>query len=424
MKKRSPIFLKLKDYKLYESLKNKLVKCVNYIIKMLGLIIIPDDKVILIGGWFGERFADNSKAIYLYLLKNKEQFGLKDVRYVVKNEFIYNELKTSKYPVMRTYSFASFYYHLKAGIHIVDEGYKDLLSPCSINAKRINLWHGFGIKAKSNIENVIPLHNRIEFNRKLVIWGQWNWCYVLCLSKVHFLQLQDLFDLPDENLFYGIYPRHYYMLREKNKFLFKEEEYVIKLLENFKRNGKKIVCYMPTLREHQEANNAILDFIIDMKQMAEGNDFVLVTKIHSATSAFADLDKIQTGNGGNNRFINLPSEVDVYNFLDKVDVLISDYSSVITDFLLLGRPIIFFPFDYKSFNSEERILYLPYEDYAVGDIVNSINELCSSINMCIKEPQVYLQKYANKMQKLYAIAFDNNEINKQNMDKLVNQLLK
>lgn len=66
---------------------------------------------------------------------------------------------------------------------------------------------------------------------------------------------------------------------------------------------------------------------------------------------------------------------DVNSFLPFVDVLITDYSALYHDFLLLDRPILFVPYDYEEFERQNGFLY----DYFVnlpGPSVNTFAELC------------------------------------------------
>jgi CDP-glycerol glycerophosphotransferase len=56
---------------------------------------------------------------------------------------------------------------------------------------------------------------------------------------------------------------------------------------------------------------------------------------------------------------------DVYEYLKHADVLITDYSSVLFDYLLLGRPVVFAPFDGDDYASQ-RGLAFDYEEIAPG----------------------------------------------------------
>lgn len=93
--------IKFKNNLLYLHIKYFIANLVNNIILLLSHLIETNKKMILIGGWFGERFADNSKAVYLYLVENKEKFGLQEVNYIVEDQSIYNELRARNYPVLK-----------------------------------------------------------------------------------------------------------------------------------------------------------------------------------------------------------------------------------------------------------------------------------------------------------------------------------
>ena len=76
------------------------------------LIIGRKSNLWLFGSWRGEKFSDNSKALYEYVLKNE-----KDIHpiWITKNKKVYESLKTKHYPVMMNSSLKATYYMLRAG---------------------------------------------------------------------------------------------------------------------------------------------------------------------------------------------------------------------------------------------------------------------------------------------------------------------
>lgn len=76
---------------------------------------------------------------------------------------------------------------------------------------------------------------------------------------------------------------------------------------------------------------------------------------------------------------------DVHYILGSFDVLISDYSAIIHDFLLLERPIIVMPYDHVSFSKTSGFLYDLW-DHAPGTIVSSSLELFEAIRCSLTDP--------------------------------------
>ena len=46
------------------------------------------DSNVVIGGWMGNRFSDNSKAMYLFLYEHKKLLNIKNICYITKNKKI------------------------------------------------------------------------------------------------------------------------------------------------------------------------------------------------------------------------------------------------------------------------------------------------------------------------------------------------
>lgn len=83
--------------------------------------------------------------------------------------------------------------------------------------------------------------------------------------------------------------------------------------------------------------------------------------------------------------------VDLYEVLSATDILITDYSSVYFDYLLLDKPIIFATPDLKEYQEERGFCLEPFEEWTPGPKVVTQEQLQSAIRNCNKEKDQYYQ---------------------------------
>lgn len=126
--------------------------------------------------------------------------------------------------------------------------------------------------------------------------------------------------------------------------------------------GKKIVLWAPTFR-----GNASVPEIIDMSFLERlrqelGEEWMLLVKLHPHLRKHLGIEDCP-----------IPTE----QLLPAADVLISDYSSVIYDYLLLGRPIVLYVPD-LSYYEEKDQFYIDYRQMP-GVIVTEEKDLCSAV---------------------------------------------
>ena len=106
--------------------------------------------------------------------------------------------------------------------------------------------------------------------------------------------------------------------------------------------------------------------INDQKKYKNNSDF-----IHLKNIFFAGSDQIPTIN----------------DFLHQIDFLITDYSSIALDYLLLDRPIAYIPYDYTSYE-KERGFSFDYFDHLAGPVLKSQRDLLSFLKKDHKEFKV------------------------------------
>lgn len=353
----------------------KIIKIwVNSIFSILRLFYIPEEDCVVVGGWFGNRFADNSKAMYLYLTKNKEQLGLKRVVFATRNKQIYKELRERKYDVVKINTKESFNVHMKAKYHILDDAPADIQAECSVGTVRINLWHGFPLKMIINytLPYVYCMDDAIAATKKNLKLGKWNNAYNLVMSDKQLEIHRYAFGLPDSHMIKGGYPRVAYLQGEIEAFLLETEKQCYDKLKRIHENGKYIVGYFPTFRDDEKKNVKCYKDIIEISEKLQDEEIYIVSKMHFASDV--QYQDIQVYN-----FINLPPEADVYNFLLDIDVMVTDYSSIYFDYLLLNKPIIFYCFDLEYYINMDRGFLFDYGKMTPGIKVYDKNELYISL---------------------------------------------
>ncbi len=128
--------------------------------------------------------------------------------------------------------------------------------------------------------------------------------------------------------------------------------------------GKKIVLYAPTFRNSIEMSGAKqmedlkIDILLDCLNNKFSGDFAFAFRLHYHVLRSVDINRLKKVYGEDCIF-NGNEHDDMAEYLLCSDVLISDYSSSMFDFMLTARPIFMYAPDIESYGSDERGFYIP-----------------------------------------------------------------
>lgn len=143
--------------------------------------------------------------------------------------------------------------------------------------------------------------------------------------------------------------------------------------------NKKIILYMPTFRLTDDSNDYLCDYDyeIDWDNLDEYLDesgYVFLIKRHPVMLQ-NDIEIITKD------YSNIIEVTDISNYALMVasDLLITDYSAVFHEYLLLDKPIIFYCPDFKKYSKLIGI-YGKFPDEFPGTFCQSYGELINSIN--------------------------------------------
>lgn len=251
---------------------------------------------------------------------------------------------------------------------IVTEG-NYLLDKKKFNGKQlvVDTWHGFPLKAMGFVDKGEKYKNHI--NR---VWE--NVDIIASYSKLFNCVMNQCINAdPNKYVITGA-PRNDFLYLSDGKEMLSR----ITGLDLADKN-KRILLYMPTYRFTSRGNrhdgSRKWSNIFDMpnfdyntfSQFLRQNGLVLFVKLHPAEESVV-IDNIQE----NENIFILRGEmleknyVDLYEIVSAADLLITDYSSIYFDYLLLDRPIIFTPIDLDEYENTRGLLLEPYDRWTPG----------------------------------------------------------
>ena len=147
--------------------------------------------------------------------------------------------------------------------------------------------------------------------------------------------------------------------------------------------GKKLILFAPTYRGTSLAG-AYYDFDqLDLPAIYEAlhEDHVFLFKWHHGIH-----DNLRTGRLSfeipeqyRDFYFDFSDNRDINDLLIVADVLVTDYSSVIFDYCLLGKPVVYFAYDLAGY-AGDRGLYYPFSDYLYGPTATTSAGLITAIN--------------------------------------------
>lgn len=297
-----------------------------------------------------------------------------------------NELK--KIDLIKMYSnFA------RAKFIILDDYYKQIYG---YNFKKkteiIQVWHACGAFKKFGMSAIGKGDSNSEVFEKN---AHGHYTTVITSSSSINKHYADAFNINlDKVISLGVPRTDTILNKDYNKFIRVKLE---KMYPQIK--GKKIITYAPTFRGNpkQRKNfksrlncNKILDNLSD--------EYVIILKLHPVVNS----KSIKIEDKYKDRILNLTDYKEINDILIITDFLISDYSSVIFEYCLLDRPMIFFAYDLDEYINE-RDFYYEYEELVPGPIVKTNDEIIE----LIKNNEFDL----NKIKKFKEVFFENIDTN-------------
>ncbi|MEV7638258.1 CDP-glycerol glycerophosphotransferase family protein [Pseudarthrobacter enclensis] len=152
-------------------------------------------------------------------------------------------------------------------------------------------------------------------------------------------------------------------------------------------NHKPIVLYAPTWRGSMDAK--VLDaeaMSRDIQAMAVPKDFHLLVRAHHYTEDLLV--------GGKQPVAVVPRTLTTNDLLTVVDVLITDYSSVMIDFIATGRPVVLYVPDQEEY-AAERGLYFGM-DSLPGVVCTTVEEVLAAVRSELTSEQRHPQYTASQ----------------------------
>lgn len=327
-------------------------------------------------------FNYNSKYLFLYV---KEHFPNITPYYVINDGKLRKELgkKYGEQYFIETNTVKGIRKVLRAGIWFTSAGLPVYAVGLGKKYDIINLWHGIPLKKIALLEENVSKYSKIYFKK---IFSE-NYRYLLTGSQELVPIMAESFGVGKEKVKVWGQPRNdcLFQTTERQKFL----ESIYEELPEYER----VILYAPTYRDNDKTRIfpfPDLDMAI-LEKFLEEHKILLLLRMHLQeakekmpwkTSRILDMnaDKVE----------------DVSEMLNIFDLLITDYSSIYIDYLLLDRPIIFLPYDKEIYLSERGMNFV-YDEVTPGDKPDTMEKFLESL-----EKSFYYDSYQEERKRVNA----------------------
>jgi len=320
-------------------------------------------RIILLENWKGKQYSDNLRAIDEELRRRRDR---RRRVWVVRDHGV--RMPKGVETVLR---FSPEYYDLLARARWVLAN--DTIDPSYVKRDEqtyVQTWHGTPLKkVGQDIE-------KVNFARKgyLSTFAEEaaKWDYLVSPNAYSSDIMLRSFGTPRRGLLETGYPRNDVFYRPERE---------VRAAATRQRLGlspeQKVILYAPTWRDdrYDDRGRYIFDLKLNVDALRErfGQTHVLLLRGHHLLATRAG---IPAGGGFVRNVSGYPDIADLYLI---ADVLITDYSSVMFDFVNTGRPMLFFTWDLDDYRDRVRGLYFDLTEDPPGPICRTSGEVLNAL---------------------------------------------
>ena len=344
------------------------------VIQIISRVFPIDNHIVVFYAHKRKGLCCNPKYIMLEMIKRPEKYKLYWI-----SEYPETVPKSDDYKVVRKRSAQYYLICSRAKMHITN----DIVDETLLKRKGqiyINTWHGGGAFKKAGFD--IVKHKEEE--KQLHIWYD-KVDYMIVSSTYLADKFQSAFQLTEGQILKTGMPRSDIFFQDNTLYEAIRKQYGLD-------EGVKIVLYAPTYRYHtyELLKEDEIKCVLDALHERFGGEWVFFFRAHS-------FDKEEHYQFKDKKLYDCNDYYDAQELLCAVDVLITDYSSLLWDCSLLKKPCICYAKTPKKYANQERDFYIPYEEWPYPKSTD-IKELVEVIRRFAEEK--YSDKVAEFLEKL------------------------
>ena len=340
------------------------------------LLLLPrKQKLCIFGSWFGSKYSDNPKWLFEYIIEHKPEY---QCYWISKSKELTREMKDLNLPVVEAGTFKSIWLHARAKFAFVSQSVEADLDSIFLHplCTTYQLWHGIPLK---KIVADTSWSNRRRYSEIILKYiarhqSKIGFNYIISTGKYCTSAFMSAFLLSRDQVIEVGFPRLDFLPIQTK-------------LENSLSN----VLYAPTLREGKTDFTRLFFLNTKPEQLDRilcSNHIKLTIRPHPVNVGEAQeiFDNSMFKN------ITLDTSSDIYESINNYDILITDFSSLLFDFLYMNKALYFTKFDDENFRANEREIYASNIDYELKPFIYEAADVIKAINNT-KQNLNYLQSY-------------------------------
>lgn len=342
---------KVQDYYTRSNLRKQIVE--RFIYPVLRRLPVKKKWIVFESMW-GSKYSCNPRYFYEYINDNHKDYkciwSLNDENTPIVGDGVRVRRLSLKY----------YYYMARAKYFINNVNFHDTHKKRR-NQIEVQTMHGTPLKSIGlDVIGDFPT----EKSRRNYISKCKRWDYLIVQSSFVETLSRTAFCFKKDVLKTG-YPRTDILFEENRK----------ESTESLKKSlglptDKKVIMYAPTWRIKGDYKE-----MLDLRKMKArlSSDYILILRLHHFSAIGYDTKK------PDGFVFDLTSYDSIEDLYAITDILITDYSSVMFDYAVLGRPMIFYAYDLDNYRDKLRGLYFDIETEAPGPVLFTTEEVICAI---------------------------------------------
>ncbi len=369
----------------------------------LSLMIPKKNGRITVIGRERGTFSDNAKHIFLFL--HEHTAAAFSCIFLTSSHKTMAQLRQYSLPCLFYPSCKGAYWLLTSEFVLMDSaewihGGKFQLSRAS---KTIQLWHGAPLKEielplfRRRLEKLpVALRFLLKIQKKII--GRYPQYYALLSTSDYFTRKAFSTSFKAKHFLDFGYPRNdsIFKARKDSKqhssLWINCDQQAMERVKEARTDRQTIILYAPTFRS--DLSPPFAENILSLQTLntfSKNNNFLFIMKLHPLMAN-------QIHGEDFSHICHYNPKSDIYPALPLMDCLVTDYSSIYFDYLLLDRPILFFAYDLQHYRQDERNLLFEYQKMAPGTICNNQQELFNALLELTEDPwQTERKKVRNRV---------------------------